>query len=1185
MRKNLYEHLIHPTPGVAVKSAALPSLLLMVCLLVLISILSGAEALGQTVSGTPEKYNTFAAVSKNNLQPSIQGDQEVRLNDILNDIQKEYNVNFGFSGKDLKNKSVKQAPKLNVSRTELDQLLKELLTPLNLSFEKLDASNYVIFEVKNEKTATANKAVDVTVSGKVTAQEDGSSLPGASIIIKGTTIGTVTDADGNYKITVPDLQSILVFSSIGYAAQEIPVNGRTVIDIALVTDITTLSEVMVIGYGSQKKADITGAVATFNTEQLTERPISRVDQALVGQMAGVRVKQTSGLPGKGFSVQIRGTGSITAGTEPLYVIDGFPLEVSSQNNSGGFATGNPLDNLNPNDIESITVLKDAAAGAIYGSRASNGVVLITTKKGRSGKAKINFNSYAGWNEVTRKVDMLNGREWIDRATEHINFNWVNSVSNGSRTANQTNEERRVLLNLPAGSVNPTMMTDDRWDPNHPNHGDLRFIDWQDVMFRKGIVQNYQLSGSGGNEFVNYFVSGDYLNQEGVMQGVGYERFSTRANIEFSASNKLKFGFNIAPSYSISDGNTLADGKDVQTHLLLSVTPVVPVENGGVMVGAAPNTVYRWGTNRTSPLAVMQQSIDETRTFRTLATLFGQYEFIKGLTFRTTVNLDNADGNRKFWQPGTVRVESPVTTGSLNSYNRKTFVNENTLSFDRTFSEIHSISILGGYSYNLFMYNASVVNGGRFGSDNISVISTANAATSGSTSETKNVLLSYFGRIQYGLSDKYLLSASLRRDGSSKFGDNTKWGIFPSVSAGWRISEESFMTGLNVIDDLKLRASWGIAGNNGIADDYGHVATLVGANTSFNGAQATGYRPDKIGNPNLSWEESETIDIGLDASILQNRIDLSFDYYTKTNRDLLLSIPVPSITGFTTALVNIGEVENRGWEAELTSRNLTGALQWNSSLNFSHNTNEVKKLGPNNTPIEFNGGFNEGHSILKVGEPMYSLYLVEEVGVLSPEDIANGYPLLEKQEAGDPKYLDYSGDGRITADDRKLSGNPAPDLVWGVTNTFAYKGFDLTIFVQGQNGGLIYSLLGRALGRVGQGFQDNALGFYRDRWRSPEDPGDGKHHKTTTKTAFIKNTDWLYSSDYWRVRNITLGYNLGSLIKSNTISGARVYVTAENFFGKDKYTGGFNPEAVNTGGEDYGGYPLSKGMVFGVNLTF
>lgn len=1020
------------------------------------------------------------------------------------------------------------------------------------------------------------------IKGKV-SDEKNAPIPDVSVALKGGIVKTKTDFNGAFEITVPpSIKNVeLIFTHVNYLEQTVPVSGNEV-SLTLQQTSKQLDEVIVVGYGTQKKRSITGAVATFNADNLDERPITRVDQALVGQMAGVRVKQTSGLPGRGFSVQIRGTGSIGANNEPLYVIDGFPLEVSRQNDGGGFSSGNPLDNLNPNDIESIQVLKDASAAAIYGSRGSNGVVLITTKKGRSGKATLSFNTYAGYNERVRKLDMLDAEGWVDRAMDIINTTWVKSGT--GRTADQTTAQRKAILGTTSTNIN--LMIDDRWlMPGHPG---LIYLDWEDEFFRKGSVQNYQLSATGGNDFVKYYISGNYLNQDGITHGVTYKSYSARANIEVQASNKVKFGLNLAPTYSITNDPGV-DGKDQESHIAASLAPVVE-ESAGLMTAVAPFVNYAWAGTRVSPVERIKQITGETKLFRTLTTAYGEYTIIRGLALRSSINLDNADATRKSYVPYQVAqiAATRVPTGGLVGYKRLTFVNENTLSFIKTFAQKHNVSAVAGTSYNTFKFDNWNMGAGTFTSNDITTLNAAinNTATS---SETKNVLLSYFGRVQYEYDNRYLFSASLRRDGSSKFGANTKWGVFPAVSAGWRVSEEKFMQSVEKVSELKLRASWGITGNNGYDGDYNHLALLSFANYSFNGVQVNGQilNTSNFPNADLSWEESKTINAGLDLGLFKNRIFTSFDYYTKRNTDLLLRIPVPIASGFSSALTNIGKVLNKGWELEITSRNKVGkGLTWTTSLNLSHNRDKVEQLGPNNTPILFNGGFDIEHSILMVGQPMYSLFLVQEIGILTTKDIADGYPRFGPQEAGDPKYLDAFKDGKIDANDRVLSGHPNPDYVWGITNTVTYKGFDLNVLVQGQWGGNIYSMFGRAVDRTGQGFQDNALASYTNRWRSPADDGKpGMTQKASSTFGRIKNTDWLYPSDYWRVRNITAGYNLGTLIKNKVISGARLYVTAENMFGEDKYLGGWNPEAVNTSGEDYGSFPLSKGVVIGLNLTF
>ncbi|GLR18975.1 SusC/RagA family TonB-linked outer membrane protein [Portibacter lacus] len=1012
-----------------------------------------------------------------------------------------------------------------------------------------------------------------TITGVITDSKDNLPLIGANVLVPNTSIGTITEIDGSFTLSVPEDSKSLEISYTGYANKIISIDGVSNVSASL--DLgQIIDEVIVIGYGTQKRADVTGAIASYSAEKIDERPINRIDQALVGQLAGVRVKQTSGLPGAGFSIQVRGTGSIGANNEPLYVIDGFPLEVSSQSSSGGFGTGNPLDNINPNDIESIQVLKDAASAAIYGSRASNGVVLITTKKGGDGKAKINLNVSYGFNETAKKLDVLSAEEWVDRASEMIDYAWVNSAE--GRTASQSSAEREAIL----GGFNRNFIKDDRWaQPGHPG---LVYIDWQDELFRRGALQNYSLSAQGGNKYAKYFVSGDYLDSEGIAIGVGYKQFSARANMEVTASDRLTIGINIAPSYSIAS-NPGVEGKDQQMHIAAGMVPVSE-ESVGLDVNVGNNTPYTWGSSRSSPVRVVENTIGDSKIFRTIGTVFGKLELAEGLNFKTSFNLDNVDQSRKSYTPAWV-TRNRTSGGGFSGYKRQTFVSENTLSFDRTFGGAHNVNTIIGTSYNTSKFDAFRIGvSGGFNSDVITTLNAANINPGGTnTTETQNTLISFFGRLQYNFADKYLLSGSLRRDGSSRFGPDTKWGVFPSISAGWRISEEAFLKQVDAISSLKIRGSWGISGNNGIGD-YSHVSILGFDNYSFGNSLASGQVPSNFANSRLGWEKSETIDVGFDLGLFNNRVYASFDYYTKRNSDLLLKIPIPTAVGFSSALTNIGEVLNKGWEVELTTRNLTGKFSWSTSVNLSHNTNEVLQLGPENTPI-LGGAFDINHNILMVGEPMYSLYVVQQEGILSASDIENGAALYGKQVEGDPKYFDADGDGVITPDDRILSGHPNPDYTWGINNTFKFAGFDLGVLLQGQWGGKIYSTFGRGLDRTGMGPVENTLGLHRDRWRSPEDPGAGLRGKANSSFGRIKNTDWLYDNDYWRVRNITLGYNLGDVINIKGISSARIYVNAENFFGADKYAGGFNPEAVNNSGDDYGAFPLSKSLVGGLNFTF
>jgi len=1068
----------------------------------------------------------------------------------------------------------------------LEEKLSRALAEAGLSFKRLHPNNYVITPAGTSSVAAPMQ--DIVVAGRV-VDGKGEALPGVTVVVEGTTIGASTGMEGEFSLKVPE-GSTLVFSFVGYAKKEVPVTGATTaLRISMSEDSQSLDDVVVVGYGTQRKGDVTGAIASFDAKNLNERPITRVDQALVGQLAGVQVKQTTGVPGKGFSVQVRGAGSITANNEPLYVLDGFPLEAAAQTAAGGFAAGSPLDNINPNDIENIEVLKDAAAAAIYGSRAANGVVLITTKKGRSGKPKFTLSGYTGVSEKVRGLDMLSTEEWIDRAAEIINAAWV--ASGPGRTASQTTAQRMAILGN--NTLNPNLMIDERWyQPGRPGLVD---IDWQKEGFRKGLAQNYQLGASGATDYVNYYVSGDYLKQQGIMIGLGYERYAARANVEVKVSPKFKLGLNLAPSYSIGRDPGI-EGKDQQLHYLTFAIPLGEA-NVGLDANTGNNLPYAWG-GRNSPIRVMEQTTGDTKTFRTLGTVYADYQLLPGLNLRSTLNIDNTDGNTKYYRPAAVSgsLGSRLASGYYNGYKKLTFVNENTLSYNKILREKHSLALLAGYSYN-----TTKIDGQRLTAANGFInqaVTTINGATTVSgttdnyTTETRNVLISTFGRLQYAYDGKYLFSGSIRRDGSSRFGENDKFGVFPAASVGWRISQEKFMPKQDVLSELKLRGSVGFSGNNGIGD-YSSIATLGTYTYSSGGALIPGQAPARINNPNLRWEKSRTFDVGLDFGLLENRITGSLDYYTKTSQDLLLNVPVAATAGFATQLTNIGEVLNKGWEVELSSRNFTGAFQWTTSLNLSHNENRVVHLGPGDAPILIRSDWEIENAILQVGQPLYSVYAIRTIGILSQADIDNKVARFGTESAGDPKYEDANGDGKIDANDRQVVGQPNPKYTWGITNNFRYKGFDLNILVQGQNGGSIYSLFGRAVDRTGVPYNENVLGLNRDRWRSADNPGAGARGKATASFGYTKTTDWLYSSDYFRVRQITLGYDLGLLLKQRIAQGARIYITAENFFGHDKYTGGYNPEAVNNSsgdgnfpvGVDYGGLPLAKTLTLGLNLTF
>ena len=1051
-------------------------------------------------------------------------------------------------------------------------------------------------------------ASEQRISG-IIKDEKGDVLPGVNVIIKGTQRGVYSDPDGKYSIISNTKDASLIYSFVGYLTQEVKINSRSTINVSLQPESKSLNEVVVIGYGTQKNRDITGSVASFNANHLEEKPIARIEQALVGQMAGVQVKQQTGLPGAGLSIVVRGTGSINAGSEPLYVVDGFPLDIAGQNADGSIGTS-PLANLSANDIESIQVLKDAAAGAIYGSRAANGVVLITTKRGKSGKLKISLNTNTGISTVAKKLDILSADEWVDVATEVANTNWVRSAA--GRTADQTNDQRRAILGLKPGEYNTSFMPDERW--SQAGHPGLEYVDWQDAIYRKAIFQNYQLSATGGTEDVSYFFSTNYLNQQSTLINTDYKSYGVRANIEAKANKRLKLGVNLAPTYS--ENNTpQGDGKDSPIMNIATISPVVEA-NAGLNSGAGEFSTYNWSSPRlVSPYAILNNSIGLTKNTRLLASVYAEYYILPSLFAKTTINYDDVNQQTKTYVSDYVavggaaeRITNPGknASGSYGGYRKQNFVNENTLNFIKTFNNVHNVSAVAGVSFNsVHSESFNIRTAGGFANNIVNTINNAipNAAgvtVTGTTSENNNTLFSYYGRLQYDYDGKYLITGSIRRDASSKFGINNQWGTFPSASIGWRISQESFLKDVKEISDLKLRFSWGKSGNNNIGN-YNSIPTLSGTSYNFGGNTpivANGQVVAGLANPNLKWETSNTYNLGFDAAFFSNRLTLSFDAYTKKSTDLLLNLPVLGASGFSTSLQNTGSVKNQGIEVAVTSRNITTPdFQWSTNANIAFNRNEVISLNADGSPIYIPSAYSGSNApyILQPGLPMYSYYVTKSIGILTQADLDDPkVAKIKNQTVGDTKYYDANNDGVIDANDRVVHGQPNPKYTWGITNNFKYKNFDLSVQVYGQVGGSILSYFGRAIDFSGS-TTANISGVWRDRWTPENQNYNAPRGKlASTYTVPQVTSDWVYSTDFIRIQNITLGYNFKDLAKHTVFSSARVYMALQNWFNHDKYKGGVNPEAQNTNVSgngsypipgDYGSMPLSKTASLGINLSF
>ncbi|SFQ68244.1 SusC/RagA family TonB-linked outer membrane protein [Hymenobacter arizonensis] len=1018
--------------------------------------------------------------------------------------------------------------------------------------------------------ASAVWAQGRTVSGKVTTADTKESLPGVTVLLKGTSNGTGTGADGSYSLEVPATGGTLVFSFVGYTTQEVALTGQSTVNVVLVTDQKALEEVVVVGYGTQKASNVTGAIASVTAKEIEERPVNRIENALVGQMPGVYVQTPSGEPGAELQIRVRGGASINASNEPLYVVDGVPVD--------------NLRGINPTDVANIEVLKDAASAAIYGSRGSNGVVLVTTKRGRKGPAKLNFSGFAGLQNVESKLQVQSAEEWIQMRKEGIDEDWLRqNPANRIEDTRATRLQRLTVNGVAPSAANVIRYTHDpKWQYGQDS---LAYTDWQDALFRRARMQQYTIGASGGTDNVTYNINGSYLDQEGIIIGTNLKRATLRANFDAQISKGIKLFMTLAPSMEWASLGRV-DGTGGQALNAAQMPPVGP-KDAGVYVGAQPFRTYNYSGNYISPVAVLERSeVNGTRT-RLNANMGLNVDLYKGLQMQLLGAMDNGYyQDQQFFPTNTDRNWfNAANDGALSrsryyqTFNTR-YLFQSVLNYTRRFGD-HNLSAILGYSVERTQEDRSQQENTQLPNDWTYLFDRGNSTTNQNNIAVpvKDMLLSYFTRAQYDYKEKYLLSASLRRDGSSKFGSNRPFGYFPAVSVGWRVSGENFMQGVTAISDLKFRASWGVTGNNRIPSNSQFATLGVNNYPLGNGTPTTGYSPGNFQNDVLGWEQTASYNYGLDFGMLGNRLQVTADYYIKNTTDLLYTVPVSSITGFTRSLQNIGNVRNVGVELGLNSRNLVGAFQWNTSFNASYNDNKVLKLGTDDTPVP--GGFMGLTSLLQVGVPINSFYLYEAIGVYKTQAELDANPRMTNSRVGDTQYRDVNGDGIINNDDRTILGNPQPKFIFGVTNNFVYKNFDLNVLVNAQQGGDLYSVIGRSIDRPGMGYLYNHSTNWNNRWRSEANPGDGMTPAIGATTGAYFDSRWLYSSDYVRVKNITLGYTLP---KKRFYSGARVYLALENAYIWHNYTGGFSPEALQPGGFDNGSYPQARTYTLGFNLS-
>ncbi|WP_367866756.1 SusC/RagA family TonB-linked outer membrane protein [Pedobacter sp. WC2423] len=1009
-----------------------------------------------------------------------------------------------------------------------------------------------------------------TVTGKVTDQSDGSPLPGVTIKVSGSAAGTTTNSNGEYALKAAE-NAVLVFSYIGYTETRLTFTGNPTLNAQLVSNNQKLDEVVVIGYGTTTKKDATGAVATVSAVQIKDLPVSSVDQKLKGQIPGVQISTTTGTPGGGTSIKIRGSGSIGAGDNPLFVVDGYPIS----NTSG--QVSNPLNVINPNDIESITVLKDASSTAIYGSRGSNGVIVITTKQGLKGTPVVNISAYTGIQQVPQKgrPQMLNGTEFAQFRKDIIADDFA------SRGLVATDAD------IPEAFRNPSQYGTG--------------TNWYNEIIHDAPMSNLDASISGGSENTKYNFSLGYLNQEGTIRYTGFQRYAIRMNTETKLGKKLKIGLNLAPTNSVRDLNNFENEFVDVLSRSLWLSPLVPLTdaNGNRTPYVSSPGMYA-GPN---PLNSLEFGGTRSKDFRGLGTAFAEYQILDGLKLRYSFNVDYTNSSSFVFNPSFVGgVNSPPPTVPNSTTNKSTSFNwlsEAVLTYDKSFGKDHRLNVVVGYSAQKERAESLYLFADNYPDDKIQTINAASMISGYNADVQKWSIISYLARANYSYQDKYLFTATVRTDGSSRFGSNKRYGTFPSAAFAWRASEEEFMKKATWISDLKLRATYGLSGNYNIGN-YTYITNIGSSNYVFGGQISSGRVPASLNNPNLTWEESSQLDAGIDLGILKNRLSFNLDYYKRITKGMLYNSEIPLSSGYSNAIINSGKIQNQGFEFGLTSKNLEGTFTWNTSANIAFNRNKVLALNENNDPI-YSGRSGEGsyQHITQVGHPVGEFYGYILEGIYKDQADLNNSPKHVTSVVGSVKYKDVDGNGIIEpVKDFAVIGSPQPNFTWGLTNTFGYKGFDLNILLVGSQGGQILKTANQYLLNIDGIF--NVDRKVLNRYRSPENPGDGVTPTTNGSRVIYRdvNSSWVESASYMRIQNITFGYRFGErlLRASKVIKGARIYSSIQNLATFTKYSGA-NPEvsrntisgnAVSSAlvpGEDFTNYPLPRTFTLGLNLTF
>jgi TonB-linked SusC/RagA family outer membrane protein len=992
------------------------------------------------------------------------------------------------------------------------------------------------------------------IRGHVTDQ-DGNALPGVSVSLENSTRGTTTDAKGNYTLTVSNTKGTLVFSFIGYTTRRVVIDGRTTLNVSLTQKVSALNQLVVVGYGTQKKSDLTGAIASITSKDFNKGVAPSLDGLIQGKAAGVRVVQNSNEPGGGISVDIRGASSINAGTGPLYVIDGLPLDNSVPIGATGqsfVATRtprNPLASLNPADIASIEVLKDASATAIYGARGANGVVLITTKSGKTGSLSVSYDGYVGFQSPAHTLDVLTAKQYSSVLNDII--------ADGGGSASEK------VTGIEDGGT-----------------------DWQEAVFKTGArVQNHNLAFQGGNGKTSYRVSLNYFDQDGIVMNTSFKRYNARFNLRSHISDKFTVGVHFNSSYDINNYVPVGFGINENAGVLYAAFNFDPTLAIRDSAGSYQRSPYITIDN---PVALAEGKRGVQNSYRTLGTIFGEYRIIPGLVAKLNLG-GNVTNSRKdvyisrFTNDGAAAGGIATILTSVNS----NYLAEATLNYSKTFG-VHHINILGGATTQKFIDNNSNATGRNYVSD----VTFTNAIGTGDptlndigSDKSSHRLISFIGRVNYNLLDKYLLTATLRADGSSRFGENRKFGYFPSLAGAWKIDKEPFMKNQSVFSSLKIRASWGQTGNQSIGNYHSLITYTRGPDAVIGEQPATTQEPARLANPGLIWETTEQTDIGIDFGLWEGRLSGTMDYYRKHTFNMLVDLPIPTSTGFNTKLSNVGSIRNEGWELTLNSVNLDGAFKWSTSVNLATLKNRVLNIGGIPPIITGGAGVTPQIAIIEPGRTLRSYYGYQVTGVWQQGDDYS--KTKDGVVPGDLKYKDVNGDSTVNAADRVILGNSFPKLTWGLSNTFGYKNFQLDIFIMGVQG---VSMLNNNLVDTyfPVNFRRNKFAKpYLNRW-TPENPSD-KYPSFVTpldQGQKLVNSYTVQDASYLRLQTVRLSYTFPYIRK--IIRSATLYITGQNLLTLTKYQG-MDP-AVNTNGDagfniDYNAYPASITTMIGVNVNF